>query len=128
MIVRALDSQGDWTYGKGENDYLSGSSAVGQMIQTRVLSFLGDCFFDTGAGIAWFSYLGAIGSETALNLAISTTILNTPDQAGNPVVTGLKQLSVVLNRQTRNLSVQYQVITAFSSVTGAFSYDLGGSS
>lgn len=127
MRVRALDLQGDWTFGKGQNDYKTGQAAAVELIQTRLLSFLGDCFFDSGSGIDWFGYLGG-KDELSLNLAVSSTILNTPDQNGNQIVTGLKQLSIVLNRQTRNISIQYQAITVFSVVTGAFTYDLGGSS
>lgn len=128
MRVRALDSSGDWTYGAGQNNYAQAQAAAELMIQTRVLSFLGDCFFDLGAGIAWFSYLGNTGAqdELSLQLAISATILNTPDENGNQIVLGLQQLSVVLNRQTRNLAVQYQAVTIFSTVTGAFTYDLNG--
>lgn len=126
MIIRALTPAGDWTFGKGKNDYVSGNAAAAELIQTRLLSFLGDCFFDTGAGIDWFTYLGNVGTELPLNLAVSATILNTPDQNGNQIVTGINQLSIVLNRQTRNLSIQYQVTTVYSTVTGSFSYDLNG--
>ncbi len=127
MRIRALTATGDWTYGKGQNDYNTGQAAAAELIQSRLLSFLGDCFFDTGAGIDWFGYLGG-KDELSLNLAVSATILNTPDQNGNQIVTGLQQVSVVLNRATRNLAIQYQAITVFSVVTGAFTYDLGGSS
>ena len=128
MIVRALDANGDWTYGTGQNNYLSGQAAAEQLIKTRILSFLGDCFFDSTSGIAWFSYLGSLNSELALNLAVSATILNTTDENGNQIVTGMQQLSIVLNRQSRNLSVSYQAVTIYSVITSAFSYDLNGSS
>ncbi len=36
MRVRALDVNGDFTYGKGQNDYLTGNAAVGQSIKTRL--------------------------------------------------------------------------------------------
>lgn len=125
MIVRALDSNGDWTFGKGKNDYLSGNAAVAQLIKTRLLSFLGDCFFDTGAGLDWFTYLGS-KDQTAVNLAVAAVILNTPDQNGNQLVTGLQQLSIVLNPGTRNITIQYQAVTTFSTVTSLFTYDLNG--
>lgn len=113
MRVRALDGVGDWTFGKGQNDYLFGKEAIGQNIQTRVSSFLGDCFFDTAAGIDWFNLLGS-KNELGLNLAISAVILNTPG------VTRVNQLVADLNRTTRRFTVQYDVTVAvpvFSSNT-----------
>lgn len=120
MIIRALDGNGDWTYGKGRNNYYSGNSAVAENIQTRLASFLGDCFFDTAAGIDWFNLLGG-KDQLALNLAISAVILNTPN------VTGILQLSVNLSRGTRAVTIQYNVQTTYSQVSGTFQYDLNGS-
>lgn len=125
MRVRALDSSGDWTYGAGQNNFVTAQAAAIEMINTRLLSFLGDCFFDTGAGIDWFNYLGG-GNELSLNLAVSAVILNTPDENGNQIVTGLQQLSINLNPETRNLSISYQAVTIYSVVTSVFTYDLNG--
>ena len=109
MIVRALDSNGDWTFGAGLSNYLSGQAAVSQNIQTRLNSFLGDCFFDLGAGIDWFNLLG--GKDlTTLNLAVSAVILNTQ------YVSNLIQLSINVD-VNRNVSISYEVQTSF----GAFS-------
>lgn len=100
--VRALDAAGDWTFGKGQNDYKTGLAAVRQNIQTRLSSFLGDCFFDIPAGIDWFNFLG--GKEPqALELAIRTVILNTVD------VTALLSVNSTLDPITRNLNIVYVV-------------------
>lgn len=109
MIVRALDENFDWTFGAGFNNYKSNRDAVAQNIRTRLLSFLGDCFFATNAGIDWFNFLGS-KNQTALNLAISAMILNTEN------VTGIVQLSVTLTAQ-RNFTVIYNASTAFGNVT-----------
>lgn len=105
MIVRALDSDGDWTFGKGKNNYLKDLLAVSQMISTRLNSFLGDCFFDTSAGVDWFNLNGG-KSKVAINLAVKTVILNTP------FVTGIVELSILLDDE-RNLSLIYEVSTEF---------------
>ncbi len=118
MIVRALDTNGDWLFGKGRNDYKSNQDAIAQNIQTRLLSFLGDCFFDTAAGIDWFNFLGG-KNQTALNLAINAVILNTDN------VTGMLQTSVNLST-SRVFTVQYRVQTTYSVLSGAFQYDLNG--
>lgn len=118
MKVSALDSNGDWTFGSGLNNYVSGNDAVAELIDTRLLCFLGDCFFDAGAGINWFGYLGG-KDQLSLNLAVSACILNTQDSFGNQVVTGLQQLSINLNHNTRALSISYVVSTLFSGGTSS---------
>lgn len=114
MIVRALDPIGDWTFGKGKNNYLVNDFAIGQNLITRLNSFLGDCFFDVTAGIDWFNLLGS-KNQFALNLAISATILKTDG------IVEMKQLSVVLE-STRKLTIIYNVKTKFG---GAITGNLG---
>jgi hypothetical protein len=128
MIVRANDSGGDWTFGAGKNNYLQNQAAAIQLIQTRLLSFVNDCFFDSTSGVNWFGYLGSTGAnnQLALQLAVSAVILNTQDQNGNQIVQGLQQLSVSLNRTTRKVSISYQAVTVYSTITSSFVYDIGG--
>lgn len=106
MIVRELDINHDWTFGKGRNNYLEKNSAIAQNINTRLQSFLGDCFFDTGAGIDWFNLLGS-KNRIALELAITATILNTTG------VTRLVELSLVVN-DNRRMTITYEVDTVYS--------------
>lgn len=115
MIVRALDINGDWEFGKGKNDYKRDIKALTQTIKTRCLSFLGDCFFDMTAGIDWFNLLGG-KDQNALELAISSTILNTPN------VTGLLQLSLSVS-PTRRISITYRVQSTLGETGESFQYD-----
>ena len=118
MRTRALDSNHDWLFGAGTSDYVVNNAAIAQNINTRLSSFLGNCFFDVGAGVNWFNLLGNSGpnAQLELNLAISTTILNTTG------VTGLLQLSISTSQDTRLFSVSYQVNTIYSTVTSSFVY------
>lgn len=116
MIVRALDSVGDWQFGKSLNDYFYNNNTVKQNIKTRLLSFLGNCFFDIVAGIDWFNFLSS-KNQSALNLSISSVILNTAN------VTGLLQLSVSLT-DSRLFSISYRVQTAYSLTGDTFQYNL----
>lgn len=109
MSVRAIDNNGDWIYGIGRSAYISGKAQVAQSIQTRLLSFLGDCFFDMGAGIDWFNELGS-KDQIGLNLAISAVILNTG------FVTSINEISVSLDSK-RNFRLQYTVNTSFGVVS-----------
>ena len=113
-IVRALDANGDWTFGGGESNYLEDNLAIGQQIKCNLLEFTGNCFWDVQSGINWPAVLGQRNNQALLNLQIGSVILNT-----NGVVL-LQQLSVDLNRSTRVLNVSYQVITVFSVYSASF--------
>lgn len=118
MIVRAIDINGDWLFGKGQNDYRTNNDAIAQNIKTRLSSFLGDCFFDTTSGIDWFNLLGG-KDQLVLNLAINAVILNTQD------VTGVLQLFSNLS-DARVFFVQYKVQTTYSQLSATYQYDLNG--
>ncbi len=116
MRVRAIDDDGDWMFGTGKASYRSNNQAIAQNINTRLNSFLGNCFFSLGDGIDWFNLLGNF-DRTALNLAITSTILNTTG------VTALVQFSSNLDSRTRDLSVSYVVQTTFSVISGNFIFN-----
>lgn len=110
MIVRGLDSDGDFLFGKGRNDYKSANKAVAQCIQTRLFSFLGDCFFATDAGLDWWNILGA-KNRIELQLQVNVTILNTPDVT--------KLVSSEINLSTnRHITLTYTVETVHTNVSG----------
>lgn len=107
MIVRSLDSNHDWTFGKGKNNYLVNNSAVTQLIQTNLLSYTGDCFFALEDGIDWLNILGSKNILRA-RIQISNTILNTPN------VQTVVELNLNVN-QNRSMTVTYQVVTLYST-------------
>lgn len=118
MIVRQITQSGDWTYGAGRNNYLSANAAVAQTIACRLMSFLGDCFFATDAGIDWWNLLGG-KNELALQLAINAVILNTEN------VTGIVTLNVALDHETRAFSISYTASTSFGNVSAVVNQTLG---
>lgn len=120
LLCRAVDSQGDWQFGAGVNDYVANLREVQQDIALNLRMFLGDCFFDTTVGIDWFNLLGQKGpaAQLALNLAINAAILNTTG------VTGLRQSFLTIDRN-RRLRIQYTVLTVFSTLSGEFTFDTG---
>lgn len=105
MIVRAIDLSGDWTFGKGRNDYLSDNPAVAQNLVTRLRSFLGDCFFDMPAGVDWFNLLGG-KNVLGLTRDVKTVILNTQ------YVTRIIALGITLD-SSRQITLSYEVDTVF---------------
>lgn len=117
MIVRGVDINGDWNFGRGQSDYVRDRSAVAQDIKTRLKSFIGDCFFDITAGIDWLNLLGG-KDKTGIDLAVTAIILNTQN------VTGVSQISSLIDAK-RKISITYEVQTTFGPVADTFQLDTG---
>jgi hypothetical protein len=105
MITRGVDGANDWLFGKGRNDYKRDIFAVAQNVKTRLQSFLGDCFFQSNAGIDWFNLLGD-KNLPALELAISSVILNTSG------VVGIVEISTTVG-DNREVITQYTIDTVY---------------
>ena len=107
MRIRNLDANHDWTFGQGTGNYLTGNPAIGLNIETRILSWLGDCFFDTGAGIDWANRLGSKNQRQLLESDLRRIILQSYGVTGivtfNTSVTG------------RAFSANYTINTIFSA-------------
>lgn len=111
MAFRNLDGQHDWVFGSGKNSYVTENQEIGLNIRTRVLSFLGDCFFATEEGIDWWNLLD-MGKQEQLENSIQETIKNTPG------VTAINSVDVVLGAN-RKITITYDIQTIYSeSYTG----------
>ncbi|RKS86919.1 hypothetical protein DES39_0125 [Orbus hercynius] len=75
MRVRELDRNHDWTFGRGNANYLSGSDAIAQSIKTKLYALKGDWIFDLNSGIAWFDYLDKNPNAQQLAIDVRTEIL-----------------------------------------------------
>lgn len=107
MSVRAIDENRDWMFGQGRQSYKVNETELGQMINTRVLSFLGDCFFAANEGIDWWTLLEkGQQNEELLKRSVSLTILQTEG------VTAINSVDFV--KQGRKLQVSYDVQTIYS--------------
>lgn len=111
MAFRNLSGAGDWVFGSGKNSYVTENQEIGLNIQTRVLSFLGDCFFAAEEGIDWFNLL-EMGKQEQLENSVQETIKNTPG------VTAINSVDVVMGAN-RKITITYDVQTIYSeSYTG----------
>lgn len=111
MAFRNLSGNGDWVFGSGKNSYVTENLEIGVNIQTRVLSFLGDCFFATEEGIDWFNLL-EMGKQEQLENSVQETIKNTPG------VSAINSVDVVMGAN-RRITITYNVQTIYSeSYTG----------
>ena len=75
--------KGDYSFGKGLGDFVSGAQAVSQAIQTRLLLLQGEWWESTEEGLPLFqNILGKPGTPEniqAIDLIIRDRIANTPD-------------------------------------------------
>lgn len=108
MIFRNLDVNDDWKFGSGKSDYVSRNAAIGINIKTRILSWVGDCFFDKLAGIDWTNRLGSKNQKALLELDLRRIILQSFG------VTGIVSFDTVL--ENRVFTARYSVNTIFSQV------------
>ncbi len=74
MRFRALDSNHDWLFGKGKQDYSSDALAIAYSIKTKILSWYRDCFFDMEKGVDWKNILGSKVSKDDADSAIKRII------------------------------------------------------
>lgn len=116
MTIRNLDASGDWTFGHGRQDYLSGEAAVELNIRTRMLFFLNDCFWAMNFGIDYWNLLGQRGVTPKANLLLqSRTML-----ASSYGVVQINAVDVVTSAITRRESLRYNIDTIYTrSVRGS---------
>ncbi len=105
MIIRGLDNGGDWVFGNGLNAYKVQQDAIMQNIQTKILEWVGDCFFNQLAGIDWINRFG-FNQKEVLRQELTSLILSCYG------VVNLIELNVDL--QDRNFTTQYSIETIFS--------------
>ena len=120
LRVRALDSNGDYQFGRGSVEFIVDSSAaVAQKIKTRLSLWQGTWFLDSAAGTPWMQQI--LGRHATVpppapglkvgalyDIALKQAILNTKG------VSQLLSYASTLDSTTRALSVTAQVQTIFS--------------
>jgi hypothetical protein len=108
MIIRTIDADGDWTFGKGISSYRRNLLALSQHIQTRLLEWKGDCFFDNEAGVDWNNRLEKRQQLEPLRDEVRTVILKTDG------VTEVINVSFNFNSINRGLRLDYSIKTIYS--------------
>lgn len=107
MTFRNLDADGDWAYGAGRSNYVSENQEIALNIKTRILSFLGDCFFAVNEGIDWFNLLD-YRYQDRLENSVQEVITDTPG------VTGINSVDVITTAD-RQIRLRYDIQTIYSS-------------
>lgn len=115
MRYRALDKNGDYSFGNNSQDYLSGVDAIAQAIKTKILLFYGEWWENIGIGIPMFqSIIGQANPEmlkTSVSLLIEQRILEIEEVVSveNTVVTieGRKlSFEVTVNTRDEQITVE----------------------
>lgn len=106
MIIRALDKNGDWTFGRGKSDYKQDQEALKQNIDTKLKEWVGDCFFNQNAGINWQTRLAAGNQKDKLEQEISSLILK---------IEGVVNVALLtVEVANRKFTVNYEIETIYS--------------
>ena len=117
MIIRSLDSSGDVNFGKGLNSFATGNAAIGEDIQTRVLSFLNTCFWAMNFGVDWWNLLGSKNpaAQNGILLQVRQMILGNSGGYASFGVTAINEIDVVDNAYARAIQVIFNISSIFST-------------
>ena len=78
MRYRKLDSNGDYTFGKGNGDFFVNTpEAVAQAVKTRLGLIEGEWFLDNTIGTPYNSKILGAGHVATYDMAIKDVIINT---------------------------------------------------
>lgn len=108
MRMRSLDSNHDWNFGRGLQDYNLDQPAIAENIQTRLLSFKNDCFFDMNAGIDWMRLLGEKNTEAEIILNCRAVIL------GSYGAVQINTFDAVSSQADRHMNLSFNMDSIFS--------------
>lgn len=108
MIIRALDINHDWTFGKGKQNYKTAEAQIAEDVQTKLMCFLNDCFFDLEMGIDWITLMRRKSTQNQIALSCRALILKAEG------VVRVNQLTVSFNATERRLLVRYSLDTIYT--------------
>jgi hypothetical protein len=112
MRYRKLDADGDYTFGRGQGDFLVDSpTCVAQAVQTALLLAQGEWFLDSTAGVPWSTKILGYGTGSVYDLTLKEAIL------GVEGVDSITSYSSTLDALTRRLTVVADISTIYGAVT-----------
>jgi hypothetical protein len=109
MIIRSIDSTGDWVYGKGKNDYKRDKASLIQDLNTRLKEWKYDCFFAQLEGVDYKNFLDR-GTQLFLDADIKKVILKTEG------ILRIDTFSSTIDKDTRLYTFQAQVFSIYGNL------------
>lgn len=116
-ITRAIDSNGDWTFGHSMLNYKTDLEALKQNILTSLRSWKGDCFFDLQAGVDWINYLGSYGRDEELK----TNIIKVVSEVEG--VINVENYQAYLD-ENRKIKITFNVNTIYGTIEMGYNSDV----
>jgi len=104
---RLLDADHDWIFGGGKQSYAKDLQSLMLDLETRILSWVGDCFFDLDAGIDWMNLL-EYNTQNQLKSSIKNIAFRTTG------VIKVNSVSISIDN-TRTADIDLSVDTVFGS-------------
>ena len=115
-MVRAVDSNNDWSFGFGLSNYKTGRDSLIQNLSTRLKMILGDCFFDLSEGIDYDGLRQGSRAEL-LALVIANRILNTDG------VLKIVDYSYRVDKN-RKITINYEIDSVYGRIGNTASIDI----
>jgi len=112
MRYRREDSDGDYTFGQGDNTFLVNSpETVAQAVKTRFKLWQGQWFLDTTTGMPWVQ--SVLGKQTAdvYSMAVRQYILETQG------VNSITAFDSSVNPSTRRVTFTATIETIYGTTT-----------
>lgn len=110
MIVRAVDSEGNFVFGKGASSYKKDLPALKQTIECKIKEWKGNCWFDVDAGIDWQTRLSKnLNSLQFLKIDIIGIIQSIPE------VLSVEFVGIVY--QDRQASLSYSITSVYGGLS-----------
>ncbi|GAL60541.1 hypothetical protein EV102420_43_00030 [Pseudescherichia vulneris NBRC 102420] len=112
MRYRREDSNGDYTFGSGDEAWLSNSpEAVAQAVLTRFNLWYGEWFLDTTVGTPWIQSVLGRQKPEIYDLAIRQRILETQG------VNTIRSFNTTVNTTTRRVHFFAEIDTFYGPIT-----------
>lgn len=109
MRFRAITQDGDWVFGNGLQAYAKDNLCIKYDMETKLRTFLNECFFNPEIGVPWFQLLGA-KDQNALILSLQQVIAQVQG------VTKITDIEFFLG-QDRIAKVSYNIDTIYTTQT-----------
>lgn len=107
MIIRKVDANHDWEFGRGLSSYNSAEDAINENIQTRLLSWKNDAFFALDQGVDWRNRLDK-GQQEPLIQELQGVIMSSFG------VVGINDFDAIFDSSTRLIRITYNIDTIYS--------------
>lgn len=105
-MVRKLDREHDWTFGRNKANYIRGQAEILQNVKTRIQSFTNDWLFDIDANIDWINLLGSFNKKGEIEREVKRVTLATDG------VVAIREFGIII--QNREATITMTIDTIFS--------------